>query len=163
MIVMGRVTVPFGVKGWFKVYTLTAVPESLCDYPAWWLKRDGEWREMKVGAARVHGNTLVAQLDGVGTREAAAAYRGFEIGVPRKALPAASSGEFYRADLIGLKVVNRQHEELGRVERIVETGANDVLAVKDGNQEILIPFIADAIEQVDVAAGVIAVDWSRDY
>jgi len=52
---------------------------------------------------------------------------------------------------------------LGRVERIVETGANDVLAVKDGDHEILIPFIADAIEQVDVAAGVIAVDWSRDY
>ena len=91
------------------------------DWPQWLgPQRDGEWREMKVGAARVQGNTLVAQLDGVGTREAAAAYRGFEIGVPRKALPAASSGEFYRADLIGLKVVNRQHEELGRVERIVE-------------------------------------------
>jgi len=163
MVVMGRVTAPFGVRGWFKVYTLTAEPDNLCDYPVWWLRREGDWREMKVIAARVQGNTLVAQLAGVESREAAAELRGSEIGVPREQLPAAASGEFYWADLIGLKVVNRAQDELGRVARIVETGANDVLVVKDGAEEILIPFIADAIVKVDVAAGVIAVDWGRDY
>jgi 16S rRNA processing protein RimM len=72
--------------------------------------------------------------------------------------------------LIGLKVVNAEKIELGRVVRIVQTGANDVLVVaEDGGgqhgdtEEILIPFIADAIKKVDVAAGVIAVDWGRDY
>ena len=47
---------------------------------------------------------------------------------------------------------------------------NDVLVVSDrdgkqhgGAREILIPFIADAIKQVDIAAGLIAVDWGRDY
>lgn len=160
---MGRVTAPFGVKGWFKVYTLTGQPDNLCDYPAWWLRRDGDWREMKVIAARVQSNTLVAQVDGVDTREAAAALRGSEIGVPREQFPAAASGEFYWADLIGSKVVNVEQDELGRVERIVQTGANDVLLVKDGKQEILVPFIASAILNVDLAAGVIVVDWGRDY
>ena len=90
--------------------------------------------------------------------------------MPREQLPAASSDEFYWADLIGLKVVNTEQDELGRVVRIVQTGANDVLVVADrdgkqhgGAREILIPFIADAIKQVDVAAGLIAVDWGRDY
>lgn len=179
---MGRVTAPFGVKGWFKVHALTAQPGNLCEYPVWWLRREGEWREMKVAVAKVQGNTLVAQLAGIEDREAAAALKGFEIGVPREQLPGAGSGEFYWADLIGLRVVNTQQEELGRVARIIETGANDVLVVtadggskraqgdehEDGSKlqearEILIPFIADAIKAVDVAAGVIAVDWGRDY
>ncbi len=170
MVVMGRVTAPFGIKGWFKVYTLTAQPDNLCDYPVWWLQRDGEWREMKVVAAKVQGSTLVAQLAGIESREAAAALRGSEIGVPREQLPDAASDEFYWADLIGLRVVNTEQHELGRVVRIVQTGANDVLVVadKDGGKrgaarEILIPFIADAIKQVDIAAGLIAVDWGRDY
>ena len=170
MVVMGQVTAPFGVKGWFKVYTLTAQPDNLCEYPVWWLRRDGDWREMKVAAAKVQGSTLVAQFCGIETREAAAALRGSEIGVPREQLPAAASDEFYWADLIGLKVVNAEQDELGRVVRVVQTGANDVLVVanEDGKQqggarEILIPFIADAIKQVDIAAGLIAVDWGRDY
>jgi 16S rRNA processing protein RimM len=172
MVVMGRVTAPFGVKGWFKVYALTAQPGSLCDYPMWWLRRDGEWREMKVLAAKVQGNTLVAQLAGIESREAAAALRGLEIGVPREQLPDAAGDEFYWADLIGLKVVNTEQQELGRVVRILQTGANDVLVVVDEEdkerergaaREILIPFIADAIKQVDIAAGLIAVDWGRDY
>ena len=170
MVVMGRVTAPFGVKGWFKVFTLTAQPDNLCVYPVWWLQRDGEWQEMKVAAAKVQGNTLVAQFKGIETREAAATLKGCEIGVPREQLPVASSDEFYWADLIGLKVVNTEQDELGRVVRIVQTGANDVLVVADrdgkqhgGAREILIPFIADAIKQVDVAAGLIAVDWGRDY
>jgi 16S rRNA processing protein RimM len=161
---MGRVTAPFGVKGWFKVYTLTGQPENLCDYPVWWLRREGGWREMKVIAAKVQNNTLLAQLEGVDDREAAAALRGWEIGVPRAQLPAAGSSEFYLADLLGLKVVNKEQDELGRVVRIVETGANDVLVVAEGDgPELLIPFIADAIVKVDIAAGMIAVDWGRDY
>jgi 16S rRNA processing protein RimM len=163
---MGRVTAPFGVKGWVKIYTLTAHPGNLCDYPVWWLGRDGEWREMPVVIARLHSNTLVAQLAGVESREAAAALKGLEIGVPREQLPAAAGNEFYWADLIGLRVVNMERHELGRVARIVQTGANDVLVVASESgkeRELLIPFIADAIKEVDVAAGVIAVDWGRDY
>ena len=166
MVVMGRVTAPFGVKGWCKVYTLTAQPGNLCSYPVWWLRRDGDWREVKVIAAKVQGNTLVAQLAGIETREAAAALRGSEIGVPREQLPDAARDEFYWADLIGLKVVNAEQHEFGRVIRIVQTGANDVLVVADGNEgarEMLIPFIADAIKEVNVAAGLITVDWGRDY
>lgn len=162
---MGRVTVPYGVRGWVKIHTLTANPDSLCDYPVWRLGRGGDWREVRVLASKVHGNTLVAQLEGVADREAAAALRGTDVGVPRAVLPKAGTGEFYWADLIGLNVVNISQHEFGRVERILQTGANDVLVVKGEteNRETLIPFIADAIRQVDLAAGRIVVDWGEDY
>jgi 16S rRNA processing protein RimM len=160
MVVMGRVTAPFGVKGWIKIYALTAQPGNLREYPVWWLARDGDWREMRVAAAQVHNNMLVAQLD------AAIALKGSEVAVPREQLPGAADDEFYWADLIGLRVVNTEQHEFGRVIRILQTGANDVLVVGGGNsneRETLIPFIASAIKEVNVAAGMISVDWGRDY
>jgi 16S rRNA processing protein RimM len=166
MVVMGRVTAPFGVKGWIKIYALTAHPGNLREYPVWWLARDGDWREMRVAAAQVHNNMLVAQLEGVADREAAIALKGFEVAVPREQLPGAADNEFYWADLIGLRVVNTERHEFGRVIRILQTGANDVLVVGGGDsneRETLIPFIASAIKEVDLAARTISVDWGRDY
>ena len=166
MVVMGRVTVPFGVKGWVKIYPLTAQAENLLDYPVWWLPREGGWRETQVAAARVQGNILIAQFAGVTDREAAAALKGLEIAVPRGQLPAVADGEFYWSDLIGLRVVNTQQHAFGRVSRILQTGANDVLVVEGDNEskgETLIPFIAGVIKHVDLAAGAINVDWGRDY
>jgi 16S rRNA processing protein RimM len=166
MVVMGRVTAPFGVKGWVKIYALTAQLGNLRGYPVWWLGHDGNWREMRMVVAKVHGNTLVAQLAGIEDREAAVALKGLEVAVPRSQLPAAAVNEFYWADLIGLSVVNTEQHEFGRVVRVVQTGANDVLVVASGDgteREVLIPFIAGAIRQVDLAAGVISVDWGKDY
>src|SRR3990172_3825754 len=100
---------------------------------------------MRLVAAKIHGNTLVAQLRGVDDRQAAVALKGAEIAVPRGQLPGAGQNEYYWADLIGLRVVNAEQHEFGRVARILQTGANDVLVVGSGNKnerETLIPFIA---------------------
>ncbi len=164
MVVMGRVTAPFGVKGWIKIHVLTAQPGGLCDYPKWWLGREGDWREVGVVAARIHGHALVAQLAGTDDRDAAAALKGLEIGVPRAQLPRPAENEFYWADLIGLRVVNDEQHEFGRVARVLQTGANDVLVVaNEAGRETLIPFIADAIRRVDLDAGLISVAWGRDF
>jgi 16S rRNA processing protein RimM len=163
MVPMGRVTAPFGVKGWVKIYALTAPATNLCDYSVWWLGREGDWRETKVVAARAHGSALIAQLEGVADRDAAATLKGMIIAVPRAQLPPVAEDEFYWADLIGLRVLNAQQHEFGRVTRIVQTGANDVLVVDADGHETLIPFIADVIRAVDLATGVIRVEWGRDY
>ena len=161
---MGRVTAPFGIKGWIKIYALTAQIGNLQNYPVWWLGNDGDWREMRVVAAKVHAKTLVAQLEGIADRDIAAQFKGWQVAVPRAQLPDAKENEFYWADLIGLRVVNTEQHEFGRVARILQTGANDVLVVESGDKrETLIPFIAGTIRQVDLAAGTISVDWGRDY
>jgi 16S rRNA processing protein RimM len=160
---MGRVTAPFGVKGWVKVRPLTAQARSLLDYPVWWVERDGEWQECKVAGARVQTeDAVIAQLAGCEDRDAAAAFRGRGIAVRRSELPRARAGEHYWADLIGLAVVNGQAQPLGRITGILQTGANDVLVV-EGERERLIPFIAGVIREVDAAAGVVRVEWDPDY
>jgi 16S rRNA processing protein RimM len=163
---MGRISAPFGIQGWVKVYALTAHIGNLRDYPVWWLGHADDWREMTVVDVKVHGKALVALLEGVSDRDRAAQLKGQEIAVTRAELPHTAQNEFYWADLIGLKVTNTEQYEFGRVTRIIQTGANDVLVVESSasdGRETLIPFIADVIRKVDVTAGVIKVDWGSDY
>ena len=159
---MGRILAPFGIKGWVKVQPNTAAIRNLLDYRTWWVGSEGGWREIAVAEAKVQGDTVVARLAGCEDRDAAAALRGKTVAVPRAALPAARSGEYYWADLIGLAVVNAGSQQLGSVVGLLQTGANDVLVVQ-GERERLIPFIADVIRNVDLASGVIQVEWGADY
>jgi 16S rRNA processing protein RimM len=125
----------------------------------------GAWREYRIEASREHGASLIAHLAGIGDREAAAALKGADVGVPRATLPALAENELYYSDLVGLAVVNRQGESLGVVAKVQDFGAHPVLCVADGvtAQERMIPFVAVYVDGVDVAAGRIDVDWQVDY
>lgn len=163
---MGRITVPFGVKGWVKVHPFTETPESLVDYRTWWVGQEGHWQALEVESAEVHGEAVAAKLHGCDDRDAAALFRGREIAVPREAFPEAGENEFYWADLIGLEVVNEQDERFGTVTEVFETGANDVLVVvgpEGDKRERLIPFLESVVKQVDLQGRVIRVDWGLDY
>lgn len=159
---MGRVSAPFGVKGWVKIQPNTAAPRNLLSYKTWWVGTDGGWQEATVAEARVHGRTVVARLEGCDDRDAASALRGKMVAVPRAALPGTRSDEYYWADLIGLAVVNESAQAFGQITGILQTGGNDVLVVS-GDRERLIPFIAEVIRDVDLGAGVLRVKWGADY
>lgn len=167
MVVMARILTPYGIQGWIKARPYTASIATLLDYKTWWLApaRDAEaWREFTVRTARQHGDTLVAALDGLADREAALQWRGAWVGVPRSALPEPGTGEFYWSDLVGLVVVNRTAEQLGRVSKVLETGAHPVLHVEsEDGAVLLIPVVAAYVDAIDPAAGRIMVDWPADF
>ena len=79
-------------------------------------------------------------------------------------LPALAEDEYYQADLVGMTVVNRDGEVLGAVVDFVESGAHPIVRVagQDGGER-LIPWVAQYIDRVDVAARRIDVDWPADY
>lgn len=159
---MGRVAAPYGVRGWIKVQTLTESVTTLLDHESWWLGLRGRWSAHRLAEGRVHGNGLVARVEGITDREAAAFVRGAAIAVPRSALPAPAQGEYYWTDLIGLSVVNRNGADLGRVAEIFSTGANDVVVVR-GDRERLIPFVEPVLLGVELERGRLLVDWEPDY
>ena len=171
-IVLGKVVDAWGIAGSLRIHPFADDPVAWAKLPAWWIGREGEpyvsWREARLLKGRLQGDSLVAQLDGVGDRTAAEAMKGMLVGVPRSAMPAARANEYYWADLVGLQVVNTHDEVLGRVLGLIETGANDVLRVGDGEAdadvpERLLPFVAAVVLDVDVAAGRIVVDWEADW
>jgi len=165
MIVMGRISAPFGVKGWVKVHPYCADPRSLLDFPAWWLGREGQedWSERPVVQAALHGKALIAWLEGVTKRDQAARLKDLDVAVPRSALSTPQAGEFFLADLLGLEVVNRQGERLGRVAGFLEAGPNLVLRIAAEGCERLIPFAESLVDQVELAAGELHVNWAADY
>lgn len=161
-VVLGRIVGLFGVRGWIKVFSHTDPREAVLEHTDWLLEKDGAWQAVRVAEGKRHGKSVIARIEGVDDRDAAAAFVGQDIGVPRDALPAAEPGEFYWADLEGLRVVHKDGNELGNVAYLIETGANDVLVVK-GDGERLIPFVMDEfILDVDFDNGVISVDWEWD-
>lgn len=161
-VILGRIVGLFGVRGWVKVHSYTEPREAVLDYRDWLLSREGAWEPIEVAEGRQHGKGIVVRLQGIEDRDAAAELLGSEIGVDRDTLPEAGDGQYYWADLEGLTVVRKDGTELGKVAYLMATGANDVLVV-DGPVERLIPFVPETvILDVDLAAGVIRVDWEWD-
>jgi 16S rRNA processing protein RimM len=165
MVVMGRIVGAQGILGWVKVQTFTEYLDGLLDYDEWYLGNDKQpWRKVAVLEANVHGKVLVARLPDIIDRTAAEQCKGLLVAVHRDSLPKQEPGEYYWSDLIGLKVINLSDESLGTVETLLETGANDVLSVRDAlGKEVLIPFLASVIQQVSLEEKVIRVDWQADY
>ncbi|TMG82505.1 MAG: 16S rRNA processing protein RimM [Betaproteobacteria bacterium] len=164
---MGRLAAPYGIEGWVKARAFTAVPGALLEYDHWWLtrqERDDAWQMFRVLKSRLHADTVVAQLEGIAAREDAMTWRGALVGVPRDMLPRPVSGEYYRDELLGLGVVNRDGQALGRVAGFLESGAHPILQVDapDGRAR-LIPWVGAYIDAVDIAARRILVDWPLDF
>ena len=163
-VLLGKIVGVFGVKGWVKIQSHTEPREALFDYRPWILRQRGTERELRKFEGRPQGRGLVALVPGVDTREAAEALVGTEIWVDRAALPRPAQGEYYWVDLEGLAVGTVDGVELGRVSHLFATGANDVLVVRDGERERLIPFLPDdVVKQVDLERGRLTVDWDPEF
>jgi 16S rRNA processing protein RimM len=162
-VILGRVSGLFGVKGWVKVHSYTDPREAILNYPDWLIELGGRWQPQKVEEGKQHGKTVIARFEGVQDRDAAVEYMNARIGVQRDSLPQTGDGEYYWSDLEGLSVVRKDGNVLGKVAYLLETGANDVLVVQEGDREVLIPFVTgDVVKEVDLAKGEISVDWEWD-
>lgn len=159
---MGRVTVPYGVRGWVNLQPDTEMLDGLFDYPVWWIETSAGWKACRVEDAKVHGDHLVAKLQGVDDRDQAFLLKGRNVAVPRAELPEPDEGEYYWSDLVGLAVSNLEGVELGRIDSLFETGANDVMVV-GGERERLIPFIDQVVREVDLGSGRMVVDWDPEF
>jgi 16S rRNA processing protein RimM len=135
--------------------------EAILEYQPWLLGEDR--KPVKIVDGRKQGKGLAALLPGYDDREQAVALVGQPIFVGRDQLAPTEKGEYYWSDLEGLEVHTISGEVLGRVDRMMETGANDVLVVR-GDRERLVPFIqGQYIMRVDLEAGLIVVDWDPDF
>ena len=161
LVPLGHIAGAHGVLGWVKVHSLTEPREAIFEYQPWLL---GEvLLEVRISQGKRHGNRLIALLDEMESREQAEALAGQRIAVYRGQLAEPPAGQFYWTDLIGLSVRLEDGRELGRVVRLLATGANDVLVVQ-GDRERLIPFVpGDYVKRVDLGNGEITVAWDPDF
>ena len=163
-IELGRIRRPFGIKGWLHVESYTDPVEALLGYPSWSLRsRAGARVAHRVAEGRAHGHDLVVRLEGLEDREQAQALVGAVVEVARSELPPTRAREYYRADLVGFAVVNRQGIELGALTHFVDgtNGATLVIRHAQG-REYWVPAGAGHLWNVDLAARRIVVDWPAE-
>ena len=164
LILMGRVTGAFGVRGDVKIESWTEPRAQIFRYQPWTLRAaNGIERELSGARGRDTGKHVVATLPGCEDRDAAEALRGTEIWVPREVLPPPKADEYYWVDLEGLRVVTVDGVALGEVSHLLSTGANDVMVVR-GERERMLPFVQpDYVRSVDFDSGTITVDWDPEF
>jgi 16S rRNA processing protein RimM len=158
-VTLGRIVGIHGLQGWLKVISYTDPREGIFDYRPL-IVGDQEEREF---IGKVHGKGLLIQFPGREDRTAVESLVNAEIAVSRDQLPELPDGEFFWSDLEGLTVVDLEGRELGRVEVIMPTGANDVIVVQ-GRKKMMIPFVqGQYVMDVDLEQGRMVVDWSEDW
>lgn len=165
-IPVGKISGAFGVKGWVKVYSFTEPRANILEYSPLFLSRQGEWIEIKVSGGHLQGKGVVMGIANVTDRDQVQPLIGSELAIKKTQLEPVDEDEFYWTDLMGMAVETLEGEPLGIVDHLLETGANDVLVVKEKGQkqERLIPFVMDEIVTlVDLDNKLIRVDWEKDY
>jgi 16S rRNA processing protein RimM len=165
LVTLGRISGVHGVRGWLKVHSFTIPRANITTYRKWLVAGETGHDPVTytVESARADARQVVVKLAGVDDRDRAALLIGRDILVRREALPDCAEGEYYWTDLEGLEVVNRHGVKLGRVSHLIETGAHAVLVLA-GDERRMIPFVAPQyVERVDLAAGVVFVDWEESF
>lgn len=172
LVNVGRITTVFGVKGWVKIHSHTEPRENILQYQPWWLKTRHGVKAVEIDGGKLHGQGIVAHIKGVDDRDQAREYCQLDIAVERDQLPALESDEFYWHELEGLTVISEFGDSdcvLGKVTKLIETGANDVLVVKGDSdsldqKERLIPYVPEQfIKSIDLENGEIRVDWDPEF
>ena len=164
-VLIGRIVGLYGVQGWLKIESWDEPRMRIFDYQPWLLvAAPGTETRISGVKGRTQGKGMVARFPGVDDRDQAAMLVGNDIYVDRERLPPPAEGEYYWVDLEGLEVVTTEGVMLGRVSHLFATGANDVVVVRDGSRERLIPFVQGSyVRSVDLSAGRMVVDWDPEF
>ena len=162
-IVMGKILGPHGIKGWIKIHPFTEKKDSLIDHKILMASKDEKlWQSFEVESMDVGDKFILAKFKGVDDRNAAEELNKFFISLDKSSLPKLDENNYYWHELIGLEVKNNEGMHFGKVDSLIETGANDVLVVL-GDKEYLIPYIKQVILEVNLETNMIRVDWQDDY
>ena len=166
---LGKLGAAYGLKGWIKIFSFADPAENILSYHFFNILDGKQLREIEIDQCRSQGKAFVGHIKGCDDRDSTVDYTGKELLVATSALPELESGRFYWHQLKGLTVFNLSGVELGEVSHLIETGANDVLVVKAtstsvDDEERLIPYLmTDVVHEVNLASGIIRLNWEVDY
>ena len=140
-----------------KLKSFTADPRAIAKYGA--VEDESGTRSFTVKVRGEVRGMVIARLSGVEDRNAAEALKGLRLYVGRDRLPRPKKGEWYSADLVGLKVERTDGSAMGRVKSVANYGAGDLIEVeREGGPTVFLSFTKRVVPEVDVEGGRIVVD-----
>ena len=163
-IYLGRITGVHGIKGWLKIQSFSSPPENILNYPTWIINNQGEEDFYSIEQGRKQNNKIVVKLEKIDDRNTAESLINSKIQILRSDLPKLPNENYYWSDLEGLSVLSCENKVIGKIESLIETGANDVIVIitlKD--ERVLVPFVMhEIIKEVNVELNYIKIDWPME-
>lgn len=161
-MIIGSFASPYGVHGWIKVMSATKPHSNIFAYKPWYTKTPTGWQALTIQQHKVHGKALLVKLAQIDDCDQARQL--LHAAIATDQLPPLPEGEYYWHELINLQVHNVAGVDFGKVEELLETGANDVLSVVDATgKQRLLPYIDQVVLKIDRQQGTMLVDWQADW
>ncbi len=157
-VLLGKIIATHGIRGQLRVVPFSGETSAIVSLRTVLLKGPGSGMELfDVAHAAVHGKKVLVTLKEFDNINQVLHLVGREVYALREQLPELPPDEYYWCDLLGLRVVTVDGDELGIVAEIIATGSNDVYVVREGKHEYLIPALEDVVTDIDLGAGVMTV------
>jgi 16S rRNA processing protein RimM len=160
LVAVGEVLRPYGLRGEVKVRPLTDRPRERfgrLDRCVLWEPDRDRREDCRIASCRFEGETVLIRVEGVDSPEAARRFQGRLLAVSRDDVLPLAEGQFYPWQLEGAVVETRDGRPVGRFVR-VESGAQDLWVVEDGDRQRLIPAVPSIVVEVSVADRRIVID-----
>ena len=145
---LGRITKPWGVKGQLVLFLDVDSPDDYLDLDSAFVEIKGQLVPHFFHIDNINGNKAVATFEDL-TPEQAGALVGHELYLPLDLLPKLDGNRFYFHEVVGFRVVDSQHGDIGTIEQVIEYPAQPLFQVMKNGTEILIPVIDEVIDNVD--------------
>lgn len=155
---VGIITSPHGLKGEVKVYPTTDDPGRFRRLKEVILDLGREELVLKPESVKFFKQFVILKFQGLDRIEDVERFRQKGLYVTRQNAVKLKKDEYFIADLIGMKVLDEEGQEIGSLRDVLVTGANDVyvIGMKDG-RELLLPAIRQCVLKVDVENGFLQV------
>ena len=154
---VGVITSTHGVRGEVKVFPTTDDASRFKKLKKVLLDTGKEDVELEITSVKFFKNMVILKFKGIDDMDTANKYRQKSLYVTRENAVKLKKNEYFIADLIGIAVTSDEGEDLGTIEDVLQTGANDVYVIQKDGEEILLPAIKDCIKEVDIEAGTMTV------
>lgn len=149
MLRVGVISSTHGIRGEVKVFPTTDYAERFEELDEVMLDTGKERIPLRIEGVKYFKQLVILKFEGYDTIESIEKYKGRDLLISREDAAPLEEGEFYICDLIGLRVVSTEGEDLGVLEDVMSTGANDVFVARtpDG-KELLLPYIDECIREI---------------
>lgn len=144
---LGKITKPFGIKGQVIMFLDVDCPEDYAELDSAFVEIKGNLVPYFFRLDNINGNKAVATFEEISNEEALALV-GHDLYLPLDLLPKLTGNQFYFHEVVGFRVIDEEHGDIGTIKSIIEYPAQPLFQIMKDETEILIPMIDPVIKKV---------------
>lgn len=150
---VGVISSTHGIRGEVKVFPTTDDPMRFKKLKSILMDTGKEQIELEIQNVKFFKKFVILKFQGIDNINDVEQYKGATLLIERKDAVPLEAGEYFIADMIGMKVFTEDGNHFGALSDVLETGANDVYVIASiEHGEVLVPAIRQCVHSIDIEA-----------